>query len=116
MRAWPTTLPRGCLAAALYSWMVQSPACWNTVSGPPGPVDSRLMKAPTRAAHLLLLVKPCAACSARFRALGPKVRCGSALARVIQTCHMPIKCLPTGEAVWDILAVADKKRFRVSVS
>ena len=26
-RTWPTTEPRGYLAAAAYSWMVQSPAC-----------------------------------------------------------------------------------------
>ena len=28
------------------------PVCWKRMSGPPGPVDSRLMKAPTPCAHL----------------------------------------------------------------
>ena len=36
---------------------------WNTKSGPPGPVDSRLMKAPTRGAQRLCALKPCAPCS-----------------------------------------------------
>ena len=35
--------------------------CWKRYAGPAGPVDSRLMKAPTCGAHLLLAMKPCAA-------------------------------------------------------
>lgn len=31
---------------------VQSPVCWNTTSGPQGPVDSRLIKAPSWGANL----------------------------------------------------------------
>lgn len=40
---------------------IDSPVCWNRTSGPAGPVDSRLIKAPTLEAHLLVFMKPCAA-------------------------------------------------------
>lgn len=36
----------------MHTCSVQSPVCWNTKSGPHGPVDSRLMKAPSWGANL----------------------------------------------------------------
>lgn len=56
------TLPRGVSALLAYVATVQCPVCWNSTSGPPLPVDSRLMKAPMLGAHLLLCAKPCDAC------------------------------------------------------
>ncbi len=36
----------------------RAPVCWNSTSGPAGPVLSRLMNAPSSAAHLLRAMKP----------------------------------------------------------
>lgn len=54
------TVPRGRLATLAYDFMVQDPLCWKTMSGPPGPVDSKLIIAPSPSLNLLCSLKACA--------------------------------------------------------
>jgi hypothetical protein len=75
------TLPRGTAACRAQVSTVQCAVCWNRTSGPPFPVDSRLMNAPMLSAHLLLVAKPCEAWNMRCNACilnGRARQCGVA--------------------------------------
>jgi hypothetical protein len=54
--------PLGCTAPLAKASMVQAPACWNTMGEPPGPMDSRFTKTPTREAQELYSIKAAADC------------------------------------------------------
>lgn len=42
--------------------LTDTPACWNTIGVPPGPIDSRFMNTPTLAAQGLLDMNAAADC------------------------------------------------------